>query len=294
VEHAGHGPACNFFRNFYAGLVFNGRMKRLVSVLAALSAAAILVPAAASAQEIQVGVTATPLIAPTCPANATGSACKIVLTQVTAYETKRDGVANPDTIKKSGMISSFSLGLTGTSTITASDLTYLDKLYGGPPEAQLTILRRTGASAHPAFRVAAQSPIFRVRGELGQVAEFPLVAPLPVVRGEVVAITIPTWAPVLSFELAPSKFSYAQSRSNLKVSSTSTTTGTTTTTATTPTTTGSAVSSCSRPAGANLAQITIGALSNYSCTFPGTRVEYSALEVTTPAGFYAADRRRVG
>ena len=106
-------------------------------------------------------MTASPLIAPTCPADAQGNACTIVLTQVTAYETKRDGIVNPTKIKESGVISSFTVGLSGTSTITAKDIAYLDKTYGGPAEAQLTILRPTGTSAHPAYRVAAQSPVFR-------------------------------------------------------------------------------------------------------------------------------------
>lgn len=247
-------------------------MNRVVTALAATLLAAVLVPAAASAANIEIGVTASPIIAPTCPADAQGNACRIVLTQVTAYETRRDGVVNPTKIREAGVISSFTLGLTGTSTITAKDVTYLDKTYGGPPEAQLTILRATGTSSRPAFRVAAQSPVFKVQPELGQVAEYPLVAPLPVVRGELVALTVPTWAPVLSFELSTTKFSYNQSRTSSR-----TTTG---------------ASSCSTSAGANLAQITIGELSNYSCNFVGTRVEYSALEITTPAGFSSSLRKR--
>ncbi|HEX3805011.1 MAG TPA: hypothetical protein VHV75_19455 [Solirubrobacteraceae bacterium] len=245
-------------------------MKRVVTALAAMLGAAAMVPAAASAADIQIGVTATPLVSPICPSDATGNACRIVLTQVTAYETLRDGVTNPTTIKQSGEISSFTLGLTGTATITAADISYLDKTYGGPPEAQLTVLRPTGTAANPTFRVAAQSPVFKLRPELGQVAEFPLVASLPVVRGEILGLTVPTWAPVLSFELDTTKFSYAQSRTKQTTSS---------------------GSSCNATAAANLAQITIGALSNYSCTYPGTRVEYSALEITTPAGFSSSARK---
>ncbi len=248
-------------------------MKRAVSILAATVVAAFTLPAIASAANLQVGVTASPLISPTCPADAQGTNCKIVLTQVTAYEKRRDGVVNPTQIKQSGEIVSFSLGLAGTNTVTAKDLAYLDKVYGGPPEAELSVLRQTGSSKVPAYRVAAQSQVFKLRPSLGQVAEFPLVAPLPVVRGEILALTVPTWAPVLSFELDTSKFSYAQSRSPLK----STTTG---------------AVSCNTSASANLAQMLIGQLSNYSCSFPGTRIEYSALEVSTPLGFTSQLRKR--
>ena len=205
------------------------------------------------------------------PGHAQGSSCKIVLTQVTAYETLRDGVVNPDTIKQSGVISAFTLGLAGTNLITPKILANLDKAYGGAPEAQLTVLRATGTTANPSYRVAAESAVVKLRPELGRVAEFPLVTPLPVVRGEILALTVPTWAPVLSFELDTTKFSYVQSRANLRLTAGGT--------------------SCETTGGANLAQIVVGEFSSYGCSYPGTRIEYSALEITTPAGFTSQARR---
>lgn len=257
-------------------------MKRAVSVLAAITMAAVAVPAVASAANLPIGVTKTPLVAPTCPADATGNACRILLTQVTAYETLSDGVASPDTIKQSGVISSFTLGLTGTSLITPAILAAKDAAYGGPPEAQLTALIPTGTAANPSYRVVAQSEIVKLRSELGQVAEFPLTTPLPVVRGEVLALTIPTWAPVLAIEQTPTQFAYSQSRAKsfeiLKVS---------TKTGTKP----ERVSTCNTSSTVNLAQIVVGELSDYTCNYPGARIEYSALEITTPSGYTGQTRR---
>ena len=253
-------------------------MKRAVSVLAAIAVAAIVVPATASAAELKIGVTPSPLVSPTCPADAQGSNCTIVLDQVTAYETLRDGVANPDTIKRSGVISSFTLGLTGTNLITPTVMAHLNQVYGGPPEAQLTALRPVGTPTNPSFRVAAQSEVVRLRGQLGQVAEFPLITPLPVVRGEILALTIPTWAPVLSIELDSTKFAYAQSRTKGW---------------TTDTKTKQRVSTCNTSGTTNFAQIVVGELSNYSCNYPGTRIEYSALEITSPAATPSQIRRRL-
>jgi hypothetical protein len=248
-------------------------MKRAVSAAAAILMAAVLVPATASAADLQIGVTASPLVSPTCPANAQGKNCDIVLTQVSAYETLRDGVSDPDTIKQSGVISAFTLGLAGTTLITPKVLSALDKSYGGPPEVQLTVLRPTGTPSSPYYRVAAESAIVKLRSELGKVAEFPLVTPLPVVRGEMLALTVPTWAPVLSFELNTTKFAYIQGRANIKTTSGST--------------------SCDTTGGPNLAQIVVGELSTYGCAYPGTRIEYSALEITTPAGFTSQVRKRL-
>jgi len=246
-------------------------MNRVVTAVVAALAAAALAPALASATEIQVGVTASPLISPTCPAGVSANDCTIVLTQVTAFETLRDSVADPTLITQSGVISSFSVGLAGTATITSSDITYLDKTYGGVPEVQLTVLQPVGKTALPSYRVAGQSPVYEVQSQLGQVAEIPLITPLPVVRGEILALTVPTWAPVLSFDLSTTAFSYSQSRKQ-----TTTSTG----------------SSCNTSAGANLAQQTVGELSYYSCNYLGTRVEYSALEITTPAGGITSALRR--
>jgi hypothetical protein len=258
-------------------------MKRAVSVLAATVVAAALVPAAASAANVNIGVTKTPLSSPTCPANVKPKDCTILLTQVTASETLGDGIANPDTVKQSGVISSFTLGLASATLITPTIYSEENGKYGGPPEAQLTALIPTGTPAKPTYRVVAQSEVVKLHSELGQVAEFPLTAPLPVVRGEVIALTIPTWAPVLAIEQTPTQFAYAQSRAKSMVTiKVATKTGTKTERA----------SSCTTQSTVNLAQIVVGELSNYSCNYPGNRIEYSALEITTPSGFTGETRER--
>lgn len=242
--------------------------------MAAAVVAAASLPAAASAAEVKIGVTTSPLVSPTCPANAQGNSCTILLTQATAYETLRDGIANPDTVRQSGVISSFTLGLAGTNLITPTVYSFKTSQYGGPPEAQLTALVPVGTATDPRFRVAAQTAVVKLRSELGKVAEFPLLTPLPVVRGEIIALTSPTWAPVLSIEQSSTKFAYAQSR--IKGWSTAA---------------GKRVSSCNTIPATNLAQIVVGQLSGYSCVYPGTRIEYSALEITTPTGYTGNLRR---
>jgi hypothetical protein len=274
---------CNVSRNFGDRLLFNGRMKRAVRALGAAATAAVMLPAAASAAEVQVGVTTSPLVAPVCPADAQGANCTIILEQVTAYETMRDGVVNPDIVKRSGVISAFTLGLAGTHLITPKILAAEDQKYGGPPEVQLTALVPTGTTTVPSFRVAAQTEVVKLHSELGKVAEFPLVTPLPVVRGEILALTVPTWAPVLSIEQPTTKFAYAQSRVKEMVGVKTTTSAGTTVT--------KKVSSCNTTGTANLAQVVVGELSGYSCTYAGTRIEYSALEITTPGGFTGNLRR---
>jgi len=95
---------------------------------------------------------------------------------------------------------------------------------------------------------------------LGQLLTMPLSLPpnftqfnpLPVKPGEVVGLTVPTWAPVLSYNHTSNKFAYRQSRK----------------------------ANCKNAAAGETAQMSIGANTQYLCSYAGTRVEYSASEIT--------------
>jgi len=254
--------------------VFNGRMKRLVLALAAAFSAAVAVPGLASAVEIQVGSTTTALAAPTCPQEATVQEteqdCAIVLTKTSAYETVSDGVADPDRITTPGVIDSFTLGISGLviqGATLSSELTTLDDNWGGPPAAQLTVLRPVASTSGTRWAVAAQSPVMPLVSYLGGVVEFPLIAPIPVVRGELLAITVPTWAPILTFGLTADQFAYSQSHTQIITNGSS---------------------SCETTSTATLAQSTLGDQALYTCSFEGTRLEYSALEITAPSASASA------
>jgi hypothetical protein len=256
-------------------------MKRLTLALAAALFTAGVVPGLASAQEIQVGSTTTALSAPTCPQEATVTAtekdCAIVLTKTTAYETLSDGVLDPTLIKSPGVVDSFSLGISGLviqGVTLASEITTLNDNWGGAPSAQLTVLRPVASNGGARWAVAAQSPVMPLQPYLGGVVEFPLIAPLPVVKGEALAITVPTWAPILTFGLSTSDFSYTQSHTQILTG------------------TGAArKSSCETTTTSTLAQLTLGQQAQYTCAFQGTRVEYTALEITAPT-LSASSRKR--
>ncbi len=225
--------------------------------LAAIGAASSLSPAAASAQIVELGVPKTPLVAPVCPSTVSASNCTIILTQVTALETIRDGVAYPTTVTKAGKIAAFTVGLSRldkSATKATTDIHFLDSSYGGTTQVGITVLKPVGKKKFRRWAVAASSPIYHVQPYLGQVVQFPLDTSIPVVPGEVIALTTPTWAPVLSFNLPTTKFAYRQSRT----------------------------ANCTRPAASTQAQTTVGQSVRYLCDYPGTRVEYSATEITNP------------
>jgi hypothetical protein len=231
----------------------------LAASLSALAGAASL-PAGASAQEIELGQTTTPLVAPACPSGTSAADCTIILTRTTAIQTVSDSVVNPTRVNQAGWIVAFKVGLSKLSSKAATERSYLKKLdesYGGTPQLQLTVLKPGPKNT---YTVAAQSGVYHVTPYLGGVIQQPLSLPntfssftaLPVKRGDVVALTVPTWAPVLTYDLASSQFGYRQSRA----------------------------ANCKNPPSTETAQTRVGETKAYKCGYTGTRVEYSATEIT--------------
>ena len=248
-------------------------MKRLSMLTVALAALAAL-PAGASAKVAELGQTSTPIASPACPKNAPLASCFIVLPRTTAIQSVSDSVAYPSKVKKAGWVVAFTVGLSKLSSNAKTERTIvhnLDLRYGGTPQLALTVLKPGPKNR---YTVAGQSPMFHLIPFLGQVLQEPLslppnfssFSPLPVKPGEVIGITVPTWAPILSYNLSNSKFAYRQSR----------------------------MANCAHAAAGQNAQISVGASTRYLCSYPGARVQYSATEVTnTPyPKSYVHDTRR--
>jgi hypothetical protein len=232
-------------------------MKRSLLAIAGALALGAALPAYAGAKPVELGVSTTPLVAPTCPQGVSAAQCTIILTRATALETIRDNVAYPSTVKQAGRIVAFTVGLSALSSnanTAQKDINFLDSTYGGHAQVQITVLKPVGKHTHWTWQVVASSPLVDVQSYLGQIVEFPLNTSIPVVRGETIALTTPTWAPVLSIDLSTAHFAYRQSRTR----------------------------GCNSPPTANDAQGRIGDTTKYGCDYPGTRVEYSATEITNP------------
>jgi hypothetical protein len=203
------------------------------------------------------GQTSTPLRTPTCAT----SLCQIVLTRATGLETISDGVGYPTTIKKAGQLVAFTVDLaaiTGTASESAhAEIHGLDTAYGGVTLAGITVLKPgKGSAGSKPWTVAAVSPFEHLQPFLGYTVQFPLATPIQVTPGETVGLTVPTWAPVLSYDLNTKKFAYRQSRKT----------------------------NCANAGHYQNAQVTIGQTTPYKCDYAGTRVEYNVTEI------YAAPR----
>jgi len=216
----------------------------------------------ASAAQIELGATATPLAKPVCP--ATGG-CPIILTEATALEVLSDGTPYPTTAVHNGRVVAFTVwpasvsaadvnGTAATGTTPAQP--GLNATYGGASEVAITVLKPSSTKVAPGERVytvVAESPLFKLQPYFGHLVQFVLDQTLPIAKGEVVALTVPTWAPLLSVDLTKSQFGWRASRTTGCLNYT-----------------------------VQAAQLTVGSSTMYKCFFDATRVAYTATEITLP------------
>jgi hypothetical protein len=245
-------------------------MKRFLLVAGATLAAVLAIgPASALAQAVELGATSTPLSKPVCPTTGT---CPIILTETTALEVLSTGVPYPSTATHAGRIVAFTVtpasvtlaDINGTkATKTTPAQPGLNATYGGVSSVAITVLKPTPAltSTKTApgqrfWKVVAESPLFKLQPYFGHLVQFVLNQTLPIAKGDVVALTVPTWAPLLSVNLTKSQFGWRASR-------------------------GSANNGCLSYT-VQSAQLLVGASTQYGCYFNATRVDYTATEITSP------------
>jgi len=217
------------------------------AAIAAITVAVALAPASASALVLELGQTASPVASPTCPATVSKANCTIILTETTALETLSDGAIYPTTVRTAGKIVAFTVGL---AKLTKADISGLDSAYGGTSQIAIAVLK---PGKNRLWTVRSESPLYHVQPWFGHVVQFPLSTTLDAKPGDAVALTVSTWAPILSIGLPAKQFQYRASR----------TTGCTT-------------------YNIQTAQLSIGASTMYKCFYVSTRVQYTATEVTTP------------
>jgi hypothetical protein len=167
-------------------------MKRLAPLV--VCAAALAFAPAAPARVVELGTTTTPAKS-RCPENP----CEVV-GRVSGYQGRSDAVRNPFQVPSDGRIVAFTITL---ARLEQNQMSYFTNLYGGTPAARLTILRRgKRRRSRLDHRVMAQSRLYRLHRYFGSSPTFALSEPLRVRRGNIVALTVPTWAPAFARDLA--------------------------------------------------------------------------------------------
>jgi len=162
-----------------------------VAAFAVIASAAAATAAGVEKTTVTLGATsATP--DPSCPdmpCQAVGS--------VTGFQVSNGQTQNPFLVKTDGTIKSWTLTL---AQPTNSQRSFFNGFFGTPPEARLAILRRIPGTNPPRYNLRRQGAVKVLSPYLGQTVKFG--ASLKVEKGDIIGITVPTWAPMFSQELS--------------------------------------------------------------------------------------------
>lgn len=125
---------------------------------------------------------------------------------VTGFQAIADGVVKPYEAPFEGKIVAWSITLAKPSTVetdtTTNEVAFFNEFLGTPSEARIGVLRPVEGSNPPKYTLVRQSPIEVLNPYFGSTPIFALDHPLTVLKGQVVALTIPTWAPMFAFNVS--------------------------------------------------------------------------------------------
>jgi len=186
----------------------------------------------------------TPATVPSCP----GTPC-LAVSRTTGFQVKVGNTHNLLIAPNEGRVVAWTIAL---GKPNKTQIKFFDANEGGEASAGIAILRQE-RKPNLAYRLIAQSPVVKLEKYFGKSAQFPLTTTIPVKKGDIVALTVPTWAPALALGF-PNTTSWRASRPKTQCSSTSEQT----------------------------AQTSIGSVVQYICHYRTARLTYSATLISTP------------
>jgi len=173
-----------------------GRLAVAIALAGCLAALVVLAAGAGAAissrTTVVLGATST-TPDPSCPelpCQAVGS--------VTGFQVSTDQGSLPFRVRKDGKVTAWTLTL---AEPTSKQRSFFNGFFGTPPEARLSILRRIPGTDPPRYSLRSQGSIHVLSPYLGQTVKFG--ASLRVEKDDIVALTIPTWAPAFAQDLSP-------------------------------------------------------------------------------------------
>lgn len=129
---------------------------------------------------------------PSCP----GMPCQAI-GSVTGFQVNNGQTQLPFLVPDDGTIRSWTLTL---AQPTNSQRAFFNGFFGTPPQARLAILRRVPGTNPPRYNLRRQSSVQVLSPYLGQTVKFG--ANLKVEKGDIVGLTVPTWAPAFAQDLS--------------------------------------------------------------------------------------------
>ncbi len=125
---------------------------------------------------------------------------------VTGFQAIAGGIAKPYEAPFEGKVVAWSITLAKPSTVesatTTNEVGFFNEFLGQPSEARIGILRPIEGSKPPQYKLVRQSPLEVLNRYFGSTPIFALDHPLTILKGQIVALTIPTWAPMFAFNVS--------------------------------------------------------------------------------------------
>jgi hypothetical protein len=126
--------------------------------------------------------------APSCP----GSPC-LAVSRTTGFQAKVGDTRGPMVSPVNGRLVAFTLQLAKPDD---NQINFFNTNLGGAPQARIAVLRLQ--ADRRSYKLTAQGELWDLTPYLGMTAQFPLNRTLIVRQGDLIALTVPTWAPTLA------------------------------------------------------------------------------------------------
>jgi hypothetical protein len=125
---------------------------------------------------------------------------------VSGFQVMAGGVPRPYEAPFDGKIVAWSITLArpakSETKTTNDEISFFNDFLGRPSQGRIGILRPVEGSKPPKYTLVRQSPLQVLNPYFGSKVIFALEHPLTILRGHVVALTIPTWAPMFAFNVS--------------------------------------------------------------------------------------------
>lgn len=165
---------------------------------------------AASVRRVDLGAENLERLTPNCGRNFSRDC--VAEGKVTMFQSRSQGIPGRTfAVPFPGKVVSWSISLaavtrtevtvgTGESAVVhAAQKPFFDDIFGSPSSARIAVLKQVEKKAKgaPKFKLVRQSPVEILNPYFGTTVTFALERPLNVTKGQIVALTVPTWAPAM-------------------------------------------------------------------------------------------------
>jgi hypothetical protein len=213
----------------------------IITSTVVVATALLVVPGIALGTLTEIGKTTTEAT-PSCPTNP----C-LAVSRTTGFQVKVGATRNMLSAAHDGTIVAWTITL---GKPMKKQIDFFNANEGGAASASIEVLR---PGPKLSFKLIAQSPPVQLEPYFGMTAQFPLATTIPIKKGDVIALGVPTWAPALALGFG-NDTSWRASRPKSKCTDTTTQT----------------------------AQTQPNTAAQYACLYRTARLTYSATLISTP------------